>query len=211
MRLFLLICALLAPGLAEAATRELNFKVEREGGPMGSHTVKIRQEGARTFVDININLKVQLGPFTLFRYKHHNAEIWEGGRLISLATETDDDGTPYRVRGTATANGFEVEGSGGRLVLPANVLPTSYWRRESVQRAELLDTQRGVMVKVETKPEGTEMVQVGNKLVEAERFQSKGELVLTKWYDKAGNWVKLSFTARGSDIEYKLAALPTSR
>lgn len=199
--LFLSLSAGVAMAMAPA--HRLDFKVWREGSPMGSHEIVFTQEGNRTVAEIKINLEVKLGPITLFRYRHHNREVWENGRLLSIATTTNDDGARYEVRGEATPDGFRVSGSGGTFMVPADVMTTSYWQRASMERSELLDTQKGVMIKVTTTPMGMERVKLGGGEVKAQRYESKGDLNLTLWYDEQGRWVKLRFTARGSEIVYE--------
>ncbi len=184
--------------------KTLDFKVWREGSPMGSHEIVFTREGNRITAVININLEVKLGPLTLFKYSHQNREVWERGRLISLETTTDDDGTKYEVRGEATPEGFKVTGSGGTFIAPAEIMTTSYWRQDAMRHTQLLDTQKGILVNVASTFTGKELVRVDKAELLASRYESKGDLNLTLWYDGEGRWVKLRFVARGSEITYEL-------
>ncbi len=180
----------------------LAFDVFRDGDPLGRHTVAFWRDGEKLHVRIDILLEVNLAFITLFRYTHQNHEIWLDDKLIAIDTQTDDDGDKYWLRGRATEAGFEVEGSGGRFIAPANVLPTSYWRPETATRDRLLDTQHGRLVDVATVPIGKEVVEISGRQVEAMRYNVSGDLDLDLWYTQAGEWAKITFEARGAEVVY---------
>ena len=182
----------------------LPFRVLRDGDRLGTHVVSFSQEGDQLTVDIAIDLEVRFAFLTAFRYRHRNREVWQGGRLIALDTETDDDGTAYRVSARGGADGLEVDGSAGRFTAPADVIPTSYWKRDIVEQVRVLDTQRGGLVDIAVQPGGLEQVQVRGRTIGARRYTFTGGLQLSAWYSEAGQWVKLAFMARGSTIDYVL-------
>ena len=194
-----LLVVVLASEAVVARGSGVGFTVLRDGSPFGTHQVSFRQEGEDLHVEIAIDLEVSLAFITLFRYEHRNHEIWREGRLVSIEARTDDNGTAYSVSGRATEAGFEVDGSEGRALLPAGILPTSYWHPKTVAQSQLLDTQRGRLIEVDVAPLGGELVR-GTPL---ERFRVSGDLKLDLWYDADGEWNKLVFTARGSDVVYK--------
>ncbi|HYD98522.1 MAG TPA: DUF6134 family protein [Alphaproteobacteria bacterium] len=195
------------PGFAQAPARYA-FAVVRGGDPMGTHTIDIAQAGDRTEVAIAIDLAVKFGPLTVFRYTHRNREVWQGGRLLALETTTDDDGTPHKVSAQATQQGLQVSGSGGSYLAPADTLPSSYWRPETVTRTVLLNTQEGVLSKVAFAPVAQESVPVAGRPVPAARHRMSGDIEGDLWYDAAGRWVALQFSARGSDVVYTLNTDP---
>lgn len=203
---FLLACLLIVlPSLAMAvhSPDEIAFRVFREGSPMGSHTVKLTHEGDKTIATIAIDLKVAFGPITLYSYTHRNREVWQKNKLIELSTSTDDNGTLYNVSGKASKKGFQVTGSGGNFTAPTDVMTTSYWQQRTMEQTQLLDTQHGKLVSVSSREHSREVLQWGKHKVPAKHYQVRGELNLDIWYDDAGNWVKLLFKARGSEIIYK--------
>jgi hypothetical protein len=205
MRYLLIMTLLLFSGAAYALHQPdtIDFRVYREGSPMGSHQIKLTRDGDKVTADIVIDLTVQLGPFTLFAYKHRNTEVWQKGRLVSLQTTTDDNGDKYEVRGQATREGFRVEGPEGTFIAPKDIMTTSYWQARTVEQAVLLDTQHGKLVHVKVTSLGDQTLRWGPHKVMARHYQVRGDLDLDIWYDDKGNWAKLFFTARGSDIEYK--------
>ena len=89
--------AMPATGLARPARPPTSwgqeFAVSRDGAPIGQHRLRFSQDGPRTTAEIDIELQVKLAFITVYRYRHVNRELWEGGRLLSFASRTDDNGT----------------------------------------------------------------------------------------------------------------------
>ncbi|MFN4282185.1 MAG: DUF6134 family protein [Alphaproteobacteria bacterium] len=193
-----------------AVSRDIAFAVTRAGEPMGRHSLSFRQDGENLHVDIAIELEVRLAFITVFRYSHRNSETWRDGRLVRLETTTNDDGTRHQVRAEATAEGLRVTDSAGRSYLaPADTIPTSYWNKETVRRGELLNTQTGKMmpIRIERRSESTAALGAADhyRLV---MMDDRDGTPIDVWYDKQSlAWVKLAFEARGSNVDYALAAI----
>ncbi len=192
-------------GPLRAALPKLNtiaFDVYRDGAELGHHKVSFRREADDLHVEIDIQLEVRLLFLTVFSYSHRNHEVWRDGRLVAIETETNDDGTTYWMRGRSTTGGFAVDGSGGRFLAPADVMPTSYWNPKTVEMSRLLDTQHGRLIEVEIAPAGVESVAFAGQPVEARRYSMTGDLTLDLWYTQQGDWAKTSFEARGASVVY---------
>jgi len=187
-------------GAALPNAQDIAFKVFRDGEPLRHHRVSFRREAEELHVEIDIELEVKLAFLTVFRYRHINREVWRDGRLV--ATETDDDGDSFWLRGRATEAGLKVEGSSGNFMAPADVMPTSYWNAETVTKDLLLDTQRGRLIDVEIAPAGAEIVVMAGQAVNARRYTVSGELSLDLWYAPDGQWAKTRFEARGAEVVY---------
>jgi len=181
---------------------DIAFQVYRDGARLGHHRVTFRREDQDLRVDIDIKLEVKLLFLTVFSYHHQNREVWRDGRLVAIDTKTDDDGQSYWMRGRATEQGLAVEGSSGRFLAPADVMPTSYWNAETVRKSRLLDTQHGRLVEIEIAPAGLENVPLEGGPVEARRYSMTGDLTLELWYTPQGEWAKTSFEARGASVIY---------
>src|SRR4051794_39379278 len=72
------------------------FVVARNGSDIGRHRLRFTPDGDRLTVDIDIELVVKLAFVTVYRYRHANRELWEGDRLLSFTSRTDDNGTPHQ-------------------------------------------------------------------------------------------------------------------
>src|SRR3546814_1968732 len=84
------------------------------------------RRGDDSVVEVAIDIAVDVLGITVFRFTHRAEEVWRGGQLWSLVSDTDDDGTRWRVqaerrngmlRGSVNGAGFEAPGS----ILPASL------------------------------------------------------------------------------------------
>ncbi len=189
-----------------AAQENFDFQVLRNGEPIGHHRVSVRREGLRSEVEVDIELRVKAAGFlTLYRYLHQSREVWEGDRLVSLSSTTDNDGRQEFLNAQAGADGLQVNGSRHSGLLPADTMPTSYWRPDFVRRATIMDSQNGKPLDVTIRAEQSELASAARDEVPAQRYDLSGDVELKLWYSRDGRWVKTAFTARdGSRIEYLL-------
>ena len=210
-RLFLLLllaCAVPAPasaqpgGLAEWTPAPLSFTVLRDGSPIGTHRLAFTREGEWLIVDITIRFEVKLAFITLFRYAHDAREVWEKGRLVAFDSRTNDDGTPFQVKARATPEGLVVESTGGNYTAAPDTVPSSYWHIGMIRHPRVLDSQSGRMIDLVATPVGIGEVTVSGGTVPARLFRLSGEISGELGYDAHDEWVRLSFGARGSQIEY---------
>jgi len=182
----------------------MTFTVLRHGKKLGDHSIQYRRMGDRLTVDIDILLEAKFGFLTFYRFSHRNTEIWQGDRLVSLETQTDDNGRRSRVSAVKTGDGLLVDGSQGRYLAPADTVPSSYWNRQRIERSTLLETQRGELMPIDVRWLGRETVMAAGQAIAAERFKVTGHLDLDIWYSEFGQWVKLEFVTRGTQISYQL-------
>ncbi len=205
--IILALLGLVGGGARAEIPRELLFSVERDGRPFGTHRLVFSGTAAALTVEVAIDLKVDFGPITVFRYRHQNRELWQAGpmglRLARIDTKTDDDGDPFQVSGVAEGRVFRVEAGSSAGLLPGDIIPTSYWHRASLDRQEWLDTQSGQRRRVSIQPLGMERIEVAGAAVEARRYRVQGDLEMDLWYLPNGEWAGLAFSARGSDIRYR--------
>lgn len=199
--------AFMAAGISTADAAplppNLSFEVLRSGESIGTHKVEFRREGDRLIVEIAIDLTVRLAFIPVFRYSHRNTEIWRDGKLVSLDTSTDDDGSKYRVTARATSQGLEVtDAEGHSYIAAADTIPTSYWNMALLERRELLNTQDGTMMPIRIDSRTTTAEGASHYRL----IKSDDATPIDVWYDRRQKiWTKLRFTARGSTIDYRLA------
>ena len=85
--------ALAAPAITFAATNAARrFRVLRDGSDIGVHTISVSRDGADVQVAIDIELKVKILGITAYRYEMSNRETWRDGMLISMVSQSNDDG-----------------------------------------------------------------------------------------------------------------------
>ncbi|HEV7369235.1 DUF6134 family protein [Arenibaculum sp.] len=184
------------------AAQDIVFTAVRAGDPLGRHRVEIRTDGDVTRVKTEIDFHVSLAFLTVYRLRHTSREVWRDGLLVSLDSQTNDNGQEHAVQARATRRGLVVEGPAGRSVVPAETMTTgSYWHPGVIAAERLIDTRTGRILEVTARRVATERIRAGGRTVEADRYRIDGDIKLNLWY--AGqDWVKLSFRARGSDVDY---------
>jgi hypothetical protein len=195
-------------GRARAAVpQDVHFRVLRDGSQIGEHRINFRTDGDRLAITTQIDIEIEALVFSVFRFTHRSEEIWDAGRLVSIKSTTDDDGTALQVSGSVVPEGFRIVGIGGPF-LAARTLMTSntLWDARIVRESHLLDAQRGGEM-------GLIARQLPDELVETPRGQVRAScyLLVTPlyagriFYDADNRWVKALFELRGENIEYALA------
>jgi hypothetical protein len=208
--LFLMLLAVASParavaqsgGPAEASLAPITFTVTQNGSPMGTHRVSFSRDGDTLIVDTAIRFEVKLAFITVFRYVHDAREAWQRGRLIAFDSLTDDDGDRFQVAARATPDGLRVASTGGNYLAPPTTVPSSYWHIGMIEHRRVLDSQSGRMIDLVATPAGSGAVPAGGRAVPARLFKLSGEITGELAYGPNDEWVKLSFTSRGTRIEY---------
>jgi hypothetical protein len=207
------LAATIAPAIAQSGWRpsngeKLEFDVFRDGSKFGTHVVAFTKVGDQLTVDSDIELKVALGPLTLFHYVHDVTERYSAGRLISVAARTKKDGKLKNLSAHAVENGLKIVGATFDGVVQADAIPSTHWNVAEMRQAAMLSTETGAMLPITVIDQGLERVKVGAGEVEARKYLVKSELDANFWYDAFGRWVKCSFVAQGSKVDYVLRELP---
>lgn len=191
---------------AVPAGNRIAFAVTRNDSPIGTHTLSFARDGGDVRVSIAIDFAVRILGITAFRYTHRNTELWRGDRLLSIASTTDNNGTPLSVKARANGSGIEVEGTdSGRYVAPIEAISTSYWHGAFL-RGQKIDTQGGKLLTTTLRRIGEETIPVAGQQVAATRWRIDGDLALDIWYDAAGTWSRLRFINNGATILYSRTA-----
>jgi hypothetical protein len=121
------------------------FRIIREGREIGTHRVTFTDRGGGQYAaDTAVDIAVKLAGITVFRFTHRFQEIWGGGRLLGVASRRDRNGTVTEMRAEAGAGGILVQGPEGRLTLPAEAAPLSWWDVTRIEeKRPLFDNAEG--------------------------------------------------------------------
>lgn len=211
--------------LAARAPQSLVFTATRNGEPIGTHAVRIVDQGEQRTVTNAINLSVTKLGLTVYRYAHQSTELWHGERLQSLTATTEDNGAVYKVRVNRQGDALRVDREERMPVVrapsveqflpaevrsssetqPGSMLPTALWSPRIATQASLLNMQHGAPSRIQVSLVGRETVRTSSRAVEATRYRFVGDLKFDQWFDDRGRWVKAVFTAPdGSLIDYTL-------
>jgi hypothetical protein len=189
------------------ARRDLRFRALWQRSSIGEHRVAFRMDGDRLVVDTHLDIAVRVLFFTVFRLKHDAQEIWQAGRLVSVTSTTDRDGTRLQVSGDAVADGFRIVGEDGPFLATADLLTTNaLWDSRIVHERRLIDVQYGGEIGLAAKLLGDERVDTPQGQVRASRYQMiTPHYAGSVFYDGDQRWIKALIELKGQTIEYALA------
>jgi Family of unknown function (DUF6134) len=190
-----------------AAPRDVRFRALHRGSSVGEHRIAFRQDGDRLTVSTHVDITIKVLFITAFRFKHDAEEVWQSGRLVSVKSTTDDNGTLLQVSGYAAGDGFRILGADGPFLAAAHLLTSNtLWDSRLVRESRLIDVQHGGEVGMVAKRLGDEPVDTPQGQVRAERYQIiTPHYAGSLFYDGAGRWVKGLIEQQGEILEYALA------
>lgn len=186
---------------------DMLFTVKREGKPIGSHSVKFRQEGGAFVVDTETRLKVKFLFFTAYKFEYTAQEVWQNGEVRQVFADTNNNGEDLSYEMTFDAGQVTIKDGGVNNVfqLEPNTYPSNHWHPRVLGADVIINTLSGIPNQVEITPRDWELVQTGKGERRAQRYEYSGELAnVSSWYDEAGRWVALEFKGDdGSTITYE--------
>lgn len=178
---------------ARAAETRRTFRILRGGDDIGRHSLAARLTDGVFEIDIDIDIRVTLLGFTAYSYTLTNRERWRDGTILSVDSQTDDDGDAAYARIRGSVDGLEIDGSGYSGRVRREAVTTSYFATEFLTRRPWISSQSGKPLDIAV-PEKSVPGQV----------RVTGELETTLIYDAEGEWRGSRFDARGSTITYEL-------
>ena len=197
------------PAPARAASpSDLRFRALYQGSPAGEHRVAFRPQGDRLMVTTHIDITVRVLFFTAFRFAHEGVEVWQSGRLVSVESSTDDNGTMLEVSGHAADDGFRIRGADGPYLASARLLTSNtLWDHRLLRESRMIDVQYGSVVGLVVKPLGPELVDTPQGRVTARRYRMiTPNYAGSLFFDDKGRWVKGLMERQGEILEYALAS-----
>lgn len=186
---------------AMAIPKDMNFTITKGGKSIGTHVFKFSGNDARLRVDVETHTKVKV-LFLNFTYDHKRTEVWQGVKLVSLKSKTDDDGTPHKL--AIKANGLKIVGKAdGKPFSKGDLaLPVTFWNSSVLLKRDLFSSLDGLDYKLKWKKLADETIKVEGKMVKAKVYVMSGGLERKLWYSKDGEFLKTAFKKKGYDIEW---------
>lgn len=205
----LMSAAALLAAAQQAQAETLNYTVTRDGSTIGTHTVSIDETDAATQVEIDTDIEVKVLFVTAYKFKHSSREQWQNGKLVSITSTTDDDGTPKELKARAEGGRITIDslvkGQDRRQFADAHTLPASLWNPATVEQSALLNTLDGQVMNIHVEDKGQGTVEAGGTSVTAHYYAIGGELTRELWFDANGRLVRMRFPDKtNSEIVYAL-------
>lgn len=194
---------------AQAATKTLDFTVLRDGKTIGTHSYTISEQGDKTQVEVHTNIEVKVLFVTTYKFLHAAKEVWRDGKLVTLTSTTDDDGSQKALQVTARTENLEVDSivnkQDRRQNARLDTLPASLWNPGIVNQRMLLNTHDGTLMKIRVSDFGSEVIEAAGAQIPAHHFAISGELTRDVWFNDAGDLVRVRFPDKSNtEIIYAL-------
>jgi hypothetical protein len=196
----------LAAGTAKASVEQrLSFDVFLDGDQIGSHVFQFEQSDSAQRVDIQAAFDVTVLFVPVYSYRHSNTEVWRGGCLQEIRSETDANGKRFAVRGKGLGDAFQVEtGSNSRLVDADCVMSFAYWDRDILNQQRLLNAQTGELIDVEIEALGLSTVTIAGEATTADAYRisapADGVDIRVYYAPGDGRWLALESIVDGGRV-----------
>jgi hypothetical protein len=205
-----IVVLMLLAGPALAATngqQEYRFRVLLDDDEIGTHRFRLSREAGQDIVEIDAEFKVKFIGITVYSYVHANRELWRDGCLQSIESSTVDGGDKFKVDGRSEGGRFQLSTLEGERELEADCVMTfSYWKRDYLDQARLLNSQNGEYLEVDVESGGVERLRFDAREVSAERYRLRNrerDVDITVWYEQqSGEWLSLESRVDGRVIRY---------
>ena len=180
----------------------LAFDIVRDGEAIGTHTYRFDRSGDRTEVRIKTDINFRLFSIPVYRFEHESKEVWQDGKLDSLESNTNENGTGE----TPSPSGRRFPWSMAKTAISmstAKSFPQAFGIVRSRPQPDLT-TISGNVKKFEVEYVGEAELDVRGKNT-TQHFRLTGEFERELWYDKDDVLVGVRFEASdGSTVAYVL-------
>jgi hypothetical protein len=194
------VMAASAPG-----SMRLDFTVLKDGDVIGHHQIELVRNGDLENVSIKTDIVVKVVYVPVYRFEHTGSEVWRAGHLVSLRSQTNDDGEKHTLQAAANGGHIEVTGDGTASQASTEIIPASLWNHDLVTQTVLLNTLTGKQMAIKVADLGADPVRVHGSSVPAHHYKVTGELERELWYDESNMLVLVKFKAKDdSEIRYVL-------
>jgi Family of unknown function (DUF6134) len=186
--------------------KPLSFDIVRKGATIGHHLITFRRNGETLHVHSDVNFRVKVLFITAFQYTQKRDEAWRDGKLIAFASQANDNGKTYDIKGKAEANGIRVTSGAQSWLLPSDGVPASFWNMSMVTaKGPLVDAQDGRVTKARFVRIGKEKIVAGGRQIDAIHYRLVTKTPRDIWYDATGRWVKMRISGKdGSVVDWVL-------
>ena len=179
------------------------FSVRLRGVPIGVHQVRFLDDGGDLIVETAIDLELTVAFVSVFTFTHRNTERWRDGRLIALDSTTHDTGDEFFVTGRATDEGVQVDGTRGGYLAPPDIMTTSLWNPDIVNRTSAIDTQKGELFEFRVQEGPQSFIDGDGGRIVARSYRFEGDLNIEVWYDVDQEVAGVAFNVREHPITYR--------
>ena len=203
MRLLLVSFVLSAAFFCSEAARadSVAFTIFKEGEAIGHDIYTIDKDGDTTTVKVATQTDVNI-LFLEFHYRQDRTEIWKDGQLVSLVSDTNDDGQKHHIEVHREADSLIGVVDGANRSMGADTIPFTLWNMAFVNHTKLINVSTFELIKAAFEDKGSDQITIDGKKFDARHFLMSGDLHWDLWYDTNNMLLKSAFKRRGYPISF---------
>lgn len=134
-----------------ASGAKLRFAVRLDKADAGRHHITFRDDKGHVHIEHEMDILLKIAFVTAYSLKHTSTETWSGigrdAQLLSLSSETMEDGTNHKINGNAGKDYFSIETYHGEIAAPLDIATTnSFWADAAILRPHLIDSMDGSLI-----------------------------------------------------------------
>jgi len=184
------------------------YAISRDGQPIGQQRMEFVNDGEKLRVLSHTELGVSLLGMTLYGFNQQVEEVHSGGKLMSLTSEADDDGTDRKVSLTLQGELLKGDYNGNDRAIDPKLITSLFWQMPPMGETQLIDTLRGKVRDVNVKDLGPETLTLPVGRVETRHYRLTGEWKRDLWYDANGLLMAGELEKDGAKIRQELQQRP---
>jgi hypothetical protein len=200
-----------APAAWPGRTGRYVFEITRDGRPIGTQSIEIRQSGDTVTATTESTVAVKMLGVVVYRMHQVLTETYRGSRLVALRAETKDpDG--FRA-GEISRNGDRWTGTLGKehRSFDCDCMTSTMWQIASLEGSAIIEASQARLRSVAVEEKRTETLDLPEGPVETRHFVVTGDIEREVWFDPNGNLVAAQqFGSDGSLIRQILMSDPAA-
>jgi len=214
----LLVAALSGSGAAEAGDPPTSpplgifiYTISRDGEPIGQQRLEFVGDGNKLRVISHTDLDVRFLGLSLYGFDQQVEEVRADGKIVSLSSEADDDGTDKKVDLTLQSGRLKGEFNGKAIKhdIDPSLSTSLFWQQPPTGTVTVLDCLRGKAREVTVSDLGAATLDLPVGRVRAHHLRVAGDIARELWYDAKGILVAGQATAKdGSTVRQELQQRP---
>ena len=184
------------------------YAVSRDGTPIGQLRLEFVNDGEKLRVISHTELDVSLLGLSVYSITQQVEEVRSGGKIMSLTSEADDDGTDRKVTLSLQGDLLKGDYNGNDREIDPRLITSLFWKKPPMGETQLIDALRGKVRDVNVKDLGAETLTLPVGRIEARHYQLTGEWKRELWYDANGILVAGQLLKDGAVVRQELQQRP---
>jgi hypothetical protein len=185
------------------------YSISRDGEPVGQQRLEFVGDQGKLRVLSHTDLNVKFMGLNLYGFDQQIEELREDDKIVSLTSESNDDGTIKKV--SLALQGDRLKGSynGTQRDIDPHLATSLFWQQPALGASRVIDCVRGKERDVTVSDLGSETLDLPAGRIEAHHYRVTGELNRELWYGADGILLAGQLQAKdGSLVRQELLQRP---